>query len=137
MESIHRRFPCAAICVWSDDVSASPEHASLAHETPLESIDATSQRSITDYIGHDSGINPETQESFDFSAFGGLIDGGPVFCAPGVQNRQQKATPQQLGVRPNYESMGHDQADTVPGPQATLPLTIPPVEVNPDNGTIM
>ena len=133
---MHRRLPCAAICAWSDDVSASPEHASLAHETPLESTDATSQQPITDYIGHDSGINPETQQSFDFSALGGLIDGGPVFCAPGVQNRQQKATSQQLGVMPDYEWMGHDQANTVPAPQAPLPLIIPPVEVNPDSGTI-
>ena len=95
-----------------------------------------SQQPTAGHFGQDLGSNPETQQSFDFSAFGGLIDSGPAFFAPGVQNGVQEATSHQLDVSPNYAPMDLDQATTVPVPQASLPPTAPPVEINSDNGTI-
>ena len=89
-----------------------------------------------DYFGQDLGINPATQQPFDFSAYGGLNHGALPFYAPGVQNGEQEVASHQLDVGPNYEPMGHDQASAVPAPQASSPLTAALVETNPDNGTI-
>ena len=88
------------------------------------------------HFGQNLGNNSATQPSFDFSACGGWSDGGQAFCVPGVQDTGQEAASHQLDVRPSYEPMRLDQAITVPGPQASLPPTAPPVETNPDNGTI-
>ena len=74
----------------------------------------------------------ETQQSIESL---GLNGGAEERCVPEIQNSEHAIIPQQLDVNANHEPVDHDEAASVPVPQAPLPLTAALVETNPYNGT--
>ena len=109
--------------------------ANLQCASSTADLSSTMQQPSVYHFEQGVKVGLATQQSFESFACGGLNGGAQEICVPGTQNSEHAAAPQQLGVRSNYEPMGHDQAIAVPSPQASLPMTAPPVETNPDNDT--
>jgi hypothetical protein len=94
------------------------------------------QQPIIDYFEQGFNNNLATQQSPESFTYNGLNGGAQPICVTGVQNREQAVDPQQLDVIMKHGPMGHDQGTVAPAPQAPLPLTAAPVEMNLDNSSI-